>query len=55
MVSIWMWRLATVVSTYDKEAIVVSVVEKDVDPWTSFLAMACHSITAAVAYSSLRS
>jgi hypothetical protein len=36
-----MWRLATMVSTYDEEAVVVSVVKKDVDPGTSFLAAAC--------------
>jgi hypothetical protein len=38
MVSAWMWRLATMVSTYDEEAVAVSVVEKDVDLGTSFLA-----------------
>jgi hypothetical protein len=38
-----MWRLATMVSTYDKEAVAVSVVEKDVDPGTSFLAAAACS------------
>jgi hypothetical protein len=32
MVSVWMWRLETMVSTYDEEAVAVSVVEKDVEP-----------------------
>jgi hypothetical protein len=45
-----MWRLATMVSTYDEEA-----VEKDVDPGTSFLVAACRSRSAAAAYSSSRS
>jgi hypothetical protein len=38
-----MWRLATMVSMYDEEAVVVSVVEKDVDPGTSFLTAAYSS------------
>jgi hypothetical protein len=55
MVSAWMWRLATMVSTYDGEAVTVSVVDKDVDPGTSFLAAAYHSRSAAAACSSSRS
>jgi hypothetical protein len=55
MVSAWMERLATMVATYDREAVVVSVVEKDVDPRTSFLAAACRSRLAVMAYSSARS
>jgi hypothetical protein len=55
MVSVWMWRLATMVSTYDEEAVAISVVEKDVDPETSFLAAACRSRSSAVACSSSRS
>jgi hypothetical protein len=49
MVSAWMWRLATMVSTYDEEAVSVFVVEKDVDPGTSFLVVACCSRSAAEA------
>jgi hypothetical protein len=41
MVSTWMWKLATMVSTYDGEVVAVSVVEEDVDSVTSFLAAAC--------------
>jgi hypothetical protein len=40
MVSAWMGSLAT----YDGEAVAVSVVEKGVDPGTSFLAAACSSV-----------
>jgi hypothetical protein len=43
------------VSTYDKEAVAVSVVEKDVDLGTSFLAAAYRSRSAAAACSSSRS
>jgi hypothetical protein len=38
-----MWRLATMVSTYDEEAVMISVVEKGVYPGTSFLAAVCSS------------
>jgi hypothetical protein len=43
MISAWMGRLVTMVATYDGEAAAVSVVEKDLDPGTSFLAAACSS------------
>jgi hypothetical protein len=55
MVSAWMWKLATMVSMYDREVVAVSVVEEDVDPGTSFLAVACHSKSAVVACSLSRS
>jgi hypothetical protein len=35
-----MWKLEMMVSTYDGEVVAVSVVEEDVDPRTSFLAVA---------------
>jgi hypothetical protein len=50
-----MWRFATMVSTYDEEAVAVSVVEKEVDPGTSFLTAACRSRSVVAAYSSSRS
>jgi hypothetical protein len=43
------------VSTYDEEAVVVSVVEKDVDPGTSFLAASYRSRSTAAACFSSRS
>jgi hypothetical protein len=55
MVSAWMERLAMMVATYDGEAVAVSVVEKDVDPRTSFLAAAYRSRLAVMACSSARS
>jgi hypothetical protein len=55
MVSAWMERLATMVATYDGEAVAVSVVEKDVDSRTNFLAVACRSRLAVMACSSARS
>jgi hypothetical protein len=50
-----MWKLATMVSMYDREVVTVSVFEEDVDPGTSFLVVACHSRSAAAAYSLSRS
>jgi hypothetical protein len=50
-----MWRLTTMASTYDEEAVAVSVVEKDVDPGTSFLEVAYRLRSAAAACSSSRS
>jgi hypothetical protein len=55
MVSAWMWKLVTMVSTYDEEVVAISVVEEDVDPRTSFLAAACRSRSAAAACSLSRS
>jgi hypothetical protein len=43
------------VSMYDEEVVAVSMVEKDVDLGSSFLAVACRSRTAVAAYSSSRS
>jgi hypothetical protein len=50
-----MWKLATMVSTYDGEVAAVSVVEEDVDLGTNFLAAAYRSRSAAAAYSLSRS
>jgi hypothetical protein len=53
MISAWMWKLAMMVSTYDEEVVTVSVVEEDMDPGTSFFAVARMRRRAAAAFSSV--
>jgi hypothetical protein len=55
MVSVWMWKLAMMVLTYDGEVVTVSVVEEDVNLGTSFLKAACCSRSVTATYSLSRS